>query len=351
MTRMTERQTHAQGAQEGTQVTFRPLADQRDYAGQAAAVNASFAADGILNSVSPEELEVFYGNYADFDSRKDALLPWLGGRVGGEAYILQMTEDSGRRVYFHHAYLDPVCRLPGVLPALLDYLESRAGWLNQRREAGGEAILRTLASEGETAYREEISRRGYQPERYFYEMVRPDLSELPQLPKPAGIEIRPVQEGDIRAIWEAEDEAFRDHWGHRQKTEEDFQRFLEDPIQDPGRWIVAWDGDQVAGMVLNFIDEDENTQWDRRRGYTEDISVRRPWRRRGLATFMIAESLRLLRDLGMQEAALSVDVDNPSGALGLYERLGYLVTRRSASFYRPVPAADAEPAVPDPILA
>jgi mycothiol synthase len=332
------------------QVIFRPLADRPDYDGLAAAVNASLAADGIHNSTSAEELEVFYRNLADFDPTTDSLLAWLGNRVGGEAYLIQMLEDSGRRVYFHHTYLDPANRLPGVLPTMMDYLEARAGWLGGKRPTEQDAILRTMASEGEHEYLVEIKRRGYQPERYFYEMTRPTLQDIPQPPRPTGIELRPVREDHMRAIWEAKDEAFQDHWGHRQATEEDYQGFLEDPVQDPSCWVVAWDGDQIAGMVLNFIDGDENRQWDRLRGYTEDISVRRPWRRRGLATYMIAESLRRLRDLGMEEAALGVDADNPSGALTLYERLGYQVDRRSTSYARSTPSSPTEPTPPAPLV-
>lgn len=330
-------------------VTFRTLAAQPDYHGLAAAVNASLAADGIHNSASAEELEVFYQNLAGFDPAEDGLLAWLGDRVRGEAYLIQMLEDSGRRIYFHHTYLDPKVRIPGVLSAMMDYVEARAGWLHGQRPQEQDAALRTVASEGERAYLLEITRRGYKAERYFYQMVRPTLHDIPQPPVPDGIELRPVRQEHMRAIWDAKEEAFQDHWGHRQPTEQDYQRFLDDPVQDPARWVVAWDGDEIAGMVLNFIDDDENRQWDRARGYTEDISVRRPWRRRGLATYMIAESLRRLRDLGMRETALGVDVDNPSGALTLYERLGYQVERRSTSYVRQATARSSAPDLPGPI--
>jgi ribosomal protein S18 acetylase RimI-like enzyme len=73
-----------------------------------------------------------------------------------------------------------------------------------------------------------------------------------------------------------------------------------------------------------------------RRGWLEHISVRAPWRRRGLARAMTAESLRRLRDAGMTEAMLGVDADNPTGALGLYQRLGFEVDARSTAYRRPL---------------
>lgn len=86
---------------------------------------------------------------------------------------------------------------------------------------------------------------------------------------------------------------------------------------------MAWEGDEVVGMVLNFIDTKENLAFGRKRGYTENIAVRRPWRRRGIARALIATSLRMLKERGMEEAALGVDTQNLSGALRLYESLGY----------------------------
>ena len=76
-------------------------------------------------------------------------------------------------------------------------------------------------------------------------------------------------------------------------------------------------------MVLNYIDVQENKDFERKRGYTEDIAVRRPWRRRGLASSLIAQSLHSLKDLGMEEAALAADTQNLSGAFRLYEELGF----------------------------
>ena len=89
---------------------------------------------------------------------------------------------------------------------------------------------------------------------------------------------------------------------------------------DPALWVVAWDGDQVAGVVQPWIWRDENAALGVARGWLEHISVRRPWRGRGLARALTAEALRRLRDAGMTEAMLGVDAANPTGALGCTSR-------------------------------
>jgi mycothiol synthase len=80
--------------------------------------------------------------------------------------------------------------------------------------------------------------------------------------------------------------------------------------------------------VLNFVDHAENEEYGRKRGYTEGICVRRPWRRQGLARALIARSLQVLQGCGMTEAALGVDAENPSGALRLYQSLGFRKVKR-----------------------
>jgi ribosomal protein S18 acetylase RimI-like enzyme len=89
-------------------------------------------------------------------------------------------------------------------------------------------------------------------------------------------------------------------------------------------------------MVLNFIHEKENSEYNRKRGYTEEISVRRPWRKKGLARALIARSFKVLKEHGMTEAALAVDAENISGALKLYENMGFRTVKRYTTYRKPL---------------
>jgi ribosomal protein S18 acetylase RimI-like enzyme len=163
-------------------------------------------------------------------------------------------------------------------------------------------------------------------------MVRPFSDPIQVTPIPEGLEIRTVPRDQFRKVWEADQEAFKDHWGYVPGTEEDYQRWLKDPLHDPNIWRVAWEGDQVAGMVLNFLNEEENKEYNRKRGWTEDISVRRPWRRRGLARALLTRSLQMFKDMGMEHAALGVDTQNLSGALNLYQSVGFRVEKQHTDY-------------------
>jgi ribosomal protein S18 acetylase RimI-like enzyme len=174
-------------------------------------------------------------------------------------------------------------------------------------------------------------------------MRRNGLDDVPEVPLPVGLALRTVTPAEHRVIWEAEAEAFQDHWGAHVPTEHEFEVTFSQSTLDTGLWAVAWDGDQVAGVVQTWIWADENERLDVRRGWLEKISVRRPWRRRGLGRALTAAALAHLRDAGMTEAMLGVDSQNPTGALGLYQRLGFEVDQRSAAWQRtlgPAPGTD-----------
>ena len=140
------------------------------------------------------------------------------------------------------------------------------------------------------------------------------------------------------AIWAADHEAFRDHWGGHDESEASLQRWTDAPEFNPDLFVVAWDGDEIAGAVLNAIYAEENADLGLRRGWLDSVFTRRAWRGRGLARALIGRSIHVLADAGLDTAALGVDADNPSGALGLYESCGFATVERSAAWQKPMEA-------------
>ena len=100
----------------------------------------------------------------------------------------------------------------------------------------------------------------------------------------------------------------------------------------PQLWKIAWDGEQAVGNVLNFVLHQENENFKRKRGYTEGISVRRPWRRKGIARALLTESIKMFQEMGMEETCLGVDTENPRGALELYQSVGYQEIKRYVTY-------------------
>jgi mycothiol synthase len=200
-----------------------------------------------------------------------------------------------------------------------------------------EPRIRGFVEEAEAGHRALLESTGFTPSRWFFLMVRRTLDDIPEASLPDGIEIRPVVSDHHRAIFDAEHEAFLDHWMPRDHSEADYVSLFSRSNLDTDLWVVAWDGDEIAGVVQNWIWPEENETLGIDRGWLDHISVRRTWRRRGLGRAITAEALRRLRAAGMTDAALGVDADNPTGALGLYEGLGFEVDQRSTAYWGPLP--------------
>jgi GNAT superfamily N-acetyltransferase len=212
---------------------------------------------------------------------------------------------------------------------MLGWVEERLGALAASHPPAKARQFQVSARQGEEGLHALLQRSGYQPARYFDEMVRPDLEDVPDLSLPAGLELRPVQPDHYPAIWTCIDVTSRDEWGYRPQDAEDYKNWLGDEVRfQPELWQIAWEAGTgtVAGTVLTFIDHRENEAHGRTRGYTEGIGVIPGWRNRGVASTLIARSLFALKAVGMTEAALNVDTDN--GSVRLYQRCGFYTVRR-----------------------
>jgi len=333
-------------------LTFRGFRGEEDYRAMVAVLEGSKQEDGLERIDAVDDVARAYRHLVNSDPTQDMLFVELRGRVIGYGRVWWQQELAGQRLYQYFAQLLPAWRDLGIRRAMLRHNERRlleiaAALPPDDHLAIGTGSFDVWAADTEVHWASLLAGEGYSAVRYHFEMVRPDLEGVPDLPLPEGLEVRPVGPDHLLLIRDAALEAFRDHWGETESEGEWFEEWQEAPTFSPELWQVAWDGDQVAGMVLNFVDQAENREYRRQRGYTEGISVGRPWRRRGLARALIARSFRLLRELGMEEAALGVDAENPNGALRLYESLGFRTVKRHTTYRKPLNQAGM-PAIDEP---
>jgi GNAT superfamily N-acetyltransferase len=319
-------------------VVFRQFRGEVDYPGMLEVVNSAKTADHLDRSDTLEGLRHNYAHLSNCDPYQDMLLAEVGQQVVAYGRSWWEAELAGDWVGWHFYFIHADHRDKEIGAPITSFLENRLTKIYAGLVASGIVDssaphwLSAMAFDSEVARRSVMQKAGYFEARYHYTMVRPDLEDIPELPLPEGLEIRPVLPEHYRAIWEADQEAFRDHWGYSEPTESSYQGWIEDPDFDPRLYQVAWDGDQVAGMVQAFINERENKEYNRLRGWTEGIAVRRPWRRRGLARALLTRALCAVKECGMQEAALGVDALNPNGALNLYESVGFRQVSRMTVF-------------------
>jgi mycothiol synthase len=172
------------------------------------------------------------------------------------------------------------------------------------------------------------------PIRHSQRMVI-DFPNPPSAPKwPQGITLRDYNHPqDAEAFYQAEDDAFQDHWGYiQQPFESGFQRWLHHATGrddfDPTLWTLAMDGDEIAG-VLRCRPQDDS---DPEMGWVSALGVRRPWRGRGLGLALLLHAFVELHRRGKQRAGLGVDAENLTGATRLYEKAGMHIERQYTTY-------------------
>ena len=310
-----------------------PRGDDADYEAMASLMRVASAADDDPWSPTATMLREEMEGTATLDPIDDVLVAELDGTIVAQASVERVLR-GGQPTYDTRGFVHPGFRRRGIGRALLAANLRRATALGVAAADPFPLTIRGFASEAEAGHRALLESEGFRIVRWFFLMQRRSLDDVPDAPLPEGIELRPVSADVHRAIFDAEFEAFRDHWQPHDYDETEFDSLYRKADIDTDLWVVAWDGDQIAGVVQNWIWRDENAELGVKRGWLEHISVRRPWRRRGLGRAITAESLRRLRAAGMTEAMLGVDAENPTGALGLYEGLGFEVAQRSSAYVR-----------------
>jgi mycothiol synthase len=171
---------------------------------------------------------------------------------------------------------------------------------------------------------------GYQQIRSGYEM-KVEMASPPPLPLwPAGITVRSMRPNqEEESVFRAVEESFRDHWGHvEQPFAEHFAAWLHHvrnhPAYDPDFFLLAMDGDEIAGFALCFPKDLEYPDM----GWVNWLGVRRPWRRRGLALALLHHTFGACYRRGIQKVGLGVDASSLTGATRLYEKAGMQVYRQ-----------------------
>jgi ribosomal protein S18 acetylase RimI-like enzyme len=66
------------------------------------------------------------------------------------------------------------------------------------------------------------------------------------------------------------------------------------------------------------------------------VGTRRTGRKRGIASALLTRAVTEARAAGFDTASLGVDADSPSGAVGLYERLGFTAAGTWISHQKPL---------------
>jgi mycothiol synthase len=220
----------------------------------------------------------------------------------------------------------------GIGTFLLAALDERAKQEIPVASPDARVFLRNRVAVRNASGRKIHEAAGFKPIRFSWRMEI-TLANAPQpVSWPSGVEVLPFILGkNDHAIYEAEQEAFADHWDHARVPYEKWEiRRIKRENFDSSLWHVAWAGNEIAGFSL--------CRYRQGIGWVGTLGVRRPWRKHGLGYALLLRSFAEFYKRGQTVIGLNVDASNPTGATRLYERAGMHVASEHVIYekeYRP----------------
>jgi mycothiol synthase len=262
------------------------------------------------------------------DLERDAIVAFdPEGRLVGYASFRDVA--SNHRQFWLWVRVDPPDQM--LEATLMRRLEARAKEL-----AVPGAVLRTSVSEPASDRRRTVTDElGYRLIRHAFRMEIEWENEPPEPIWPDGISVRTYVVGDDdEAAYKADMEGFADHFGFEQEPFDGWLHWMLREPFDPTLNFLAVEGDEVVAFCMC----PPHKEGEPGLGWVDNLAVRPPWRRRGIALALLRHAVREFHARGFRRAGLGVDGENTTGAVRLYERAGMRVVRRWDQFEKAVDA-------------
>ncbi len=255
----------------------------------------------------------------DFNLQTDL---WLVFTPEGKLVARGVLIDSPAVMMYAGSNIDPDFRGRGIGTYLQKLQEERARKSIAKAPEGARVVLTKGTVSTNLDAKRLYEQSGYSLVRHFYDMVV-EMTELPPAPQlPPHIQIRTFEKGMERAVYNADEEAFRDHWGFVEGKFEDWEhQFFNNKSFDPTLWFLAMDGDEIAAITLGNNDGPQ-------KGWIDTVGTRRPWRKQGLALALLHHAFGEFYKRGRSRVGLGVDASSLTGATRLYEKAGMHVARQ-----------------------
>ena len=317
-------------------LAVRPLSDD-DAAAVAALLAAAEQLDDTGEYPDGEDVAEWWRGWG-LDAARDGLAVCdAAGIVVAYATVMASPTFREALAVYLEGRVRPDLRERGIGRALLAWQVDRGTALHAERQPDARGALTVEVPGSMSSLAALVRRAGFAPERWYREMQRP-LTDIPQARPVPGIEIVPFTWDRDDEVRRAHNAAFTRHHGSSERDPEAWQALFTGQRSfrpDLSRLAVA-DG-AVAGYVLAYVFEADTAARGAREVSLGQIGVLPQARGQGVASAAIVEVLRAAADGDCQSAALGVDTNNVTGALRLYEGLGFRAVRARVSWTLDLP--------------
>jgi mycothiol synthase len=267
---------------------------------------------------------------------KDFVGAFDGPDLVGYYSVLPRGEARGQFTIDVLGSVLPSRRGQGIGTILVAGMVQRAARIRAEMCRDLPAKLTSVGLTSNLAQSDLLGSAGMLAERWSFVMGTP-LDDLPPPPPvPDGYVLRSYDQSMADVVREAHNRAFRDHPNFTPWSPVTYKQCVTGSrsFRPQLSFVVVPEGsDEIVAYLQTAEFDADLAATGRREAYVGRIGTLREHRRQGLATVLLGRSLHAYRDAGFEEAALSVDAENPTGALGVYERAGFKVESRWTNYF------------------
>jgi mycothiol synthase len=301
-------------------------------AGDAAAVaeliNVVLQAGGGPGGHVAAEIEDLMDNEVRDPAADTLVMSDADGRLVAAA-LVPLPPEGGHRVPLIGG-VHPDRRGAGIGRELLTWQLDRAAVRHAETAPDREWLAQVVAGVADASALRLYERSGFTVARHFLKMTAP-TTPPPLVTPPEGVRIVPFDHDQERRVHAVHEAAFRDLWGYQDRGFESWAALtVRSATFRPELSRVAVADDTTVGYVLPYDSGISGKL------YIGQVGTAPSWRRRGVASSLLADVLTAAGGAGFTGAALDTDADNPTGAVGTYARVGFVVDQHIVAYRKPV---------------
>jgi len=294
-------------------------------------LNAADEVDKLQENTDADDLRINITS-PDTDPARDIRI-WEDseGRLVAAVFVQIRPDETTAGGYMFGA-VHPDVRNSGIEDEIF-------GWAAERtkeaaEELGKKAELKAFSDKKGTYYISHLERLGFETVRYFFKMRRPLDQPIAEPQFPEGYTQRHISGDDDIARWvDCFNQSFIDHWDFHEATVERRKHRMTDVNYNAELDLVAIAPDGTfAGFCRCTIYAEHNKRNNINEGWIDVLGTRRGHRKIGLGKAMLLLGLQKLKEAGADVGVLGVDAENPTGALGLYESVGFEVEKTEMAY-------------------
>lgn len=277
------------------------------------------------------------------DPQKDTFSVRDSGRfIGfGQVRVGQQLRDGLCRISLDGG-VHPEYRRQGIGTRLMDMLEKRGIDKASLMHPGAPSSIDLWGNAAGHGAGIMAESRGYYPARYFQDMTVTTLgfrkgATVHEYDR--SMDSVPYSSELAESVRLLDNEAFADHWGSTPKTAEEWDDMSSARSFRAARSRILIENghEEASRKIVSYVLASE---WAPGELYVARVGTARDSRGRGYAARLLSEVVGSSLADGFTKVELSVDAQSPTGAVGLYERLGFSVTRTGTMYRKMVPASE-----------